>query len=363
MAISETGLRDALLMQVEQQNLKGGLLGRPLEAVEQDPASNWSMYGEKARQLIEREKVAAIFGCWTSASRKEVKSVVEELNGLLFYPVQYEGREQSPNIFYLGATPNQQALPAVDYLIEQRGIRRWVLAGTDYIYPRTINELLASYLESRGVTADNIMISYTPFGHTDWKRIVNEIHQFGSQGLNTAVLSTINGDANIYFYRELGVQGISAATIPVMAFSVGEAELQAMDEKSMVGHMAAWNYFMALDNRDNRQFISDLRSFVNNNQAVVSDPIEAQAIGFQLWVNAVEQAGTVDPEVIRKTLAGMEVPNLSGGSAKLQSNHHLSKPVYIGEIQPGGQYDVIWQSAGNVGGDPWFELVSPGEAK
>jgi urea transport system substrate-binding protein len=362
MAISESGLRDALLMQVEQQNLEGGLLGQPLEVVEQDPASNWSMYGEKARQLIERENVAAIFGCWTSASRKEVKSVVEELDGLLFYPVQYEGHEQSPNIFYLGATPNQQALPAVDYLIEQHGIQRWVLAGTDYIYPRTTNELLAAYLERKGFAADNIMLSYTPFGHTDWKRIVQDIQQFGSQGRKTAVVSTVNGDANVALYRELAAQGITASTLPVMAFSVGEAELQAMDVGPMVGHLAAWNYFMSLDNPGNHQFIADLQSFTGDSSAVVNDPIEAQAVGFRLWVKAVQQAGTTDPEAVRKTMIGMEVANLSGGSATLQPNHHLSKPVYIGEIRPDGQYNVIWHSTANVDGMPWFDPASTDEA-
>ena len=363
MAISESGLRDALLMQVERQNQRGGLLGRPLEVVEQDPASNWSMYGEKARQLIEREKVAAIFGCWTSASRKEVKSVVEELGALLFYPVQYEGREQSPNIFYLGAAPSQQALPAVDYLIEQRDIQRWVLAGTDYVYPRTTNRLLAAYLESRGVSVNDIMLSYTPFGHTDWERIVRDIHRFGSQGRKTAVVSTVNGDANVALYRELASQGITADTIPVMAFSVGEAELQAMDVEPMVGHLAAWNYFMSLDNPSNRQFISNLQSFTGNRNTAVNDPIEAQAIGFRLWVKAVQQAGTTNPDAVRKAMIGMEVPNLSANTATLLPNHHLSKPVYIGEIRPDGQDNVIWQSAANVDGNPWFDPASPDEAQ
>ena len=358
MAVSEAPLRDALLAMIDQQNKRGGLLGRPLEAVVLEPASQWPMYGEKARQLIEREKVAVIFGCWTSASRKEVKTAVEELNGLLFYPVQYEGQEQSPNIFYLGAAPNQQAFPAVRYLLEERNIQRWVLAGTDYVYPRTTNRMLAAYLADQGVSPDDIMISYTPFGHTDWGRIVSDIKRFGSQGRKTAVISTINGDANVAFYRELAAQGISADSIPVLAFSIGEAELQSMDVASMVGHLAAWNYFMSLDNPANRKFLSNLKAFSSNPRAVGTDPLEAQAIGFQLWVAATEHAQTVEPAEVRKALPGLEVANLSGGRAKMHSNHHLSKPVYIGQNRPDGQYDVIWQSNGSVTGDPWFDPVS-----
>ena len=358
MAISETIMRDALVMLVEQQNQRGGVLGRPLELVAVDPGSNWPIYGEKARELIEREKVAVIFGCWTSASRKEVKPAVEELNSLLFYPVQYEGQEQSPNIFYLGAAPNQQALPAVSYLLEERNIQRWVLAGTDYVYPRTTNRMLATYLADQGVSPDDIMISYTPFGHTDWGRIVSDIKRFGSQGRKTAVISTINGDANVAFYREMAAQGVSADSIPVLAFSIGEAELQSMDVAPMVGHLAAWNYFMSLDNPVNREFLSAWQAFSNNPRAVGTDPLEAQAIGFQLWVAAAEQAQTVEPAEVRNALPGLEVANLSGGRAKMHSNHHLSKPVYIGQIRPDGQYDVIWQSNGSVTGDPWFDPVS-----
>lgn len=358
MAISETSLRDSLVMLVEQQNLRGGLLGRPVELVAVDPASKWPMYGEMARQLIEREQVAVIFGCWTSASRKEVKAAVEEMDGLLFYPVQYEGQEQSPNIFYLGAAPNQQALPAVRYLLEERTIERWVLAGTDYVYPRTTNRMLAAYLADQGVSPGDIMISYTPFGHADWGRIVSDIKRFGSQGRKTAVISTINGDANVSFYRELATQGISSDSIPVLAFSVGEAELQAMDVAPMVGHLAAWNYFMSLDNPANKEFLSKWQAFSSNPGAVGTDPLEAQAIGFQLWVEAAERAQTVEPARVRNALPGLEVANLSGGRARMHANHHLSKPVYIGQIRPDGQYDVIWQSNESVTGDPWFDPVS-----
>ena len=358
MAISETSLKDALLMQVDKQNRRGGLLGRQLEPVVLDPASNWPMYGEKARQLLQREEVAVIFGCWTSVSRKAIKPVVEELGGLLFYPVQYEGRESSPNIFYLGAAPNQQALPAVRFMLEEMGVERWVLAGTDYVYPRTTNALLIEFLRAEGISADDIMLSYTPFGHTDWERIVGEIKQFGSAGIKTAVVSTINGDANLAFYRELASQGISASEIPVMAFSIGEAELQAMDVAPMVGHLAAWNYFMSINDTANAEFISDWQHWTGDEKRVTNDPMEAQAIGFAMWADAVERVGSVDPDEVRAALIGGTVPNLSGGTAKMLPNHHISKPVYIGRIQADGQYDVIWRSEGTIPGDPWFDPLS-----
>jgi len=358
MAISETVLKDAMLMLIDQQNQRGGLLGRPLEVVALDPASNWSMYAEKARQLIAREEVAVIFGCWTSASRKAVKNVVEELDALLFYPVQYEGQEASRNIIYLGAAPNQQALPAVQFLQAEMGIERWVLAGTDYVYPRTTNTLLADYLQSVGVAREDIMLSYTPFGHTDWQRIVSDIKQFGSTGRKTAVVSTINGDANIAFYRELTAQDISAEDIPVMAFSIGEPELQAMDVAPLVGHLAAWNYFMSIPHGRNEEFVSQWQDWSTGKNPVTSDPMEAQAIGFQMWVSAVEKAGTTDTEKVREALIGITAPNFSGGTAQLLANHHISKPAYIGEILPDGQYDVIWRSVESIPGNPWFDPVT-----
>jgi len=243
------------LMLIDEQNKKGGLLGKKLEAVVVDPASNWPLFAEKARELLTKDKVSAIFGCWTSVSRKSVLPVIEELNGVLFYPVQYEGEESSKNVFYTGAAPNQQAIPAVDYLMNDLKVKRWVLAGTDYVYPRTTNKILEAYLISKGVSKKDIMINYTPFGHSDWQSIVADIKKFGSTGKKTAVVSTINGDANIPFYKELGNQGVSAEKIPVMAFSVGEEELSGMDTKPLVGHLAAWNYFMSVDTTKNADFI------------------------------------------------------------------------------------------------------------
>ena len=354
MAVSEGALKDSLLMLVAEQNQRGGVLGRPLEAVVVDPASNWPLYAEKARQLIEREKVAVIFGCWTSASRRAVKAVVEELNSLLFYPIQYEGREQSPNIFYLGAAPNQQAVPAVQYFKEELAIERWVLAGTDYIYPRTTNRILASYLENLGVDPDDIMLSYTPFAHKDWQRIVKDINQFASTGRKTAVISTINGDANIAFYRELARQRRGANTFPVLAFSVGEEEIKSIGIESMVGHYAAWNYFMSIDAEENRDFVTNWQVFTGDDSRVSNDPMEAQYIGFRMWVSAVERAGTIATEKVRDAMIGITAANLTGGSAQMLPNHHISKPVYIGKVKPDGQYQIIWRSPENINGDPWY---------
>ena len=358
MAISESSLKDALLMQIDLQNRRGGLLGRQLEPVALDPASRWDMYAEMARQLIQRERVAVIFGCWTSASRKAVKPVVEELDGLLFYPVHYEGMESSNNIFYLGAAPNQQALPAVRFLREQMAVERWVLAGTDYVYPRTTNVMLANFLQAEGVSTDDIMLSYTPFGHTDWERIVADIKAFGATGKKTAVVSTINGDANVAFYMELARQGVSAGDIPVMAFSIGEAELQGMEVEPVVGHLAAWNYFMSVADPGNTAFISNWQRWTGDDKRVSNDPMEAQAIGFRMWVDAVARVGSVDAGKVREALIGTTVPNLSGGLAEMLPNHHISKPAYIGAIRPDGQYDVIWQSAESIRGDPWLDPVS-----
>ncbi|TVQ68497.1 MAG: ABC transporter substrate-binding protein, partial [Oceanospirillales bacterium] len=286
MAISETTLKDTMLMLIEEQNAKGGLLGKQLEAVVVDPASDWPLFAERARELLERDKVAAIFGTWTSVSRKSVLPVVEELNGLLFYPVQYEGEESSRNVIYTGAAPNQQAIPAVDYLMNELGIERWVLAGTDYVYPRTTNRILEAYLKQMGVADEDIMINYTPFGHSDWQTIVSDVRRFGSAGKKTAVVSTINGDANVPFYRELAAQGVSAEDIPVIAFSVGEEELSGIDTGPLVGHLAAWNYFMSVDTEENDAFIEKWHNFIGDTNRVTNDPMEAHYIGFNLWVEA-----------------------------------------------------------------------------
>ncbi len=357
MAISETTLKDTVLMMIDEQNKKGGLLGKKLEAVVVDPASNWPLFAEKTRELISKDDVDVIFGCWTSVSRKSVLPVIEELNGLLFYPVQYEGEESSYNVFYTGAAPNQQAIPAVDYLMNDVGVKRWVLAGTDYVYPRTTNKILESYLKSKGVAEADIMVNYTPFGHSDWQTIVSDIKKFGSAGKKTAVVSTVNGDANVPFYKELANQGVSAEDIPVVAFSVGEEELSGFDTKPLVGHLAAWNYFMTADSKENDAFIKQWHTFTKDDKRVTNDPMEATYIGFNMWTKAVEKAGTTDVDKVEAAMIGIEVPNLTGGTAVMNKNHHLSKPVLIGEIQEDGQFEIVWATDAEVKGDAWTDFL------
>jgi len=355
MAISETTLKDVMLMLIDEQNKKGGLLGKKLEAVVVDPASNWPLFAEKARELISKDKVAAVFGCWTSVSRKSVLPVFKELNSILFYPVQYEGEESERNVFYTGAAPNQQAIPAVDYLMSKDGgnVKRWVLAGTDYVYPRTTNKILEAYLKSKGVKPEDIMINYTPFGHADWQTIVAEIKKFGTAGKKTAVVSTINGDANVPFYKELANQGIKATDIPVVAFSVGEEELAGLDTKPLLGHLAAWNYFQSIDTPANKEFIAKWKAFTKNPKRTTNDPMEAHVIGFAMWVAAVTKAGTTDPDKVIDAVIGVKVPNLTGGMSEMLPNHHITKPVFIGEVRADGQFDVVWKTPGLVPGDAW----------
>ena len=353
MAISETTLKDVMLMLIDEQNKRGGVLGRKLEAVVVDPASNWPLFAEKARELITVQHVAAVFGCWTSVSRKSVLPVFEETGNILFYPVQYEGEESSKNVFYTGAAPNQQAIPAVDYLMSEEKVQRWVLAGTDYVYPRTTNRILEAYLKSKGVNQDDIYINYTPFGQSDWQTIVAEIKKFGSAGKKTAVVSTINGDANVPFYKELGNQGIKATDIPVVAFSVGEEELAGIDTKPLLGHLAAWNYFMSVDNPDNKAFIARWQAYTKNPKRVTNDPMEAHVIGFAMWVKAVEKAGTFEPAKVIDAMIGVAVPNLSGGLSAMMPNHHITKPVLIGEIQGNGQFNIVSQTPGTIVAQEW----------
>jgi urea transport system substrate-binding protein len=355
MAISETTLKDVMLMLIEEQNKKGGLLGKKLEAVVVDPASNWPLFAEKARELISQQKVSAVFGCWTSVSRKSVLPVFKELNSILFYPVQYEGEESERNVFYTGAAPNQQAIPAVDYLMSKDGgsVKRWVLAGTDYVYPRTTNKILEAYLLSKGVAKDDIMINYTPFGHSDWQTIVSDIKKFGSTGKKTAVVSTINGDANVPFYKELSNAGVKATDIPVVAFSVGEEELAGVDTKNLVGHLAAWNYFMSVKDAKNSEAIAKWQAFTKNPKRTFNDPMEAHVIGFAMWVKAVEKVGSTDVDKVIAALPGIEAPNLTGGVSKMLANHHITKPVLIGEIRADGQLDTVWKTPGLVEGAAW----------
>jgi urea transport system substrate-binding protein len=365
MAISETTLKDTVLMMVDDINKKGGLLGKKVEAVVVDPASNWPLFAEKARELLEKEKVAVVFGCWTSVSRKSVLPVFEQDNGLLFYPVQYEGEESSNNVFYTGAAPNQQAIPAVEYLMGKDGgeAKRWVLEGTDYVYPRTTNKILRAFLLSKGVAEADILENYTPFGFSDWQTEVAKIKQFASAGKKTAVVSTINGDANVPFYKELANQGIKASDIPVVAFSVGEEELAGIDTKNLVGHLAAWNYFESVKTPENAAFIKQWHAFVKNEKRTTNDPMEATYIGFKMWTQAVLQAGTTEVNAVRQAMYGQKVKNLTGGEAVMNTNHHLSKPVMIGEIKPDGQFNVVWKTKGVIKADAWSPYIADDKGK
>ena len=353
MAISETTLKDTMLMLIEQQNKKGGILGRKIEPVVVDPASNWPLFAEKARELLTVQKVDVLFGCWTSVSRKSALPVLEELNGLLFYPVQYEGEESSKNVFYTGASPNQQAIPATDYYLEELDVKKFALLGTDYVYPRTTNKILKQYLIDKGIPESDIFVNYTPFGHSDWSKIVSDVVSLGADGKKVGVISTINGDANIGFYKELAAAGVKADDIPVVAFSVGEEELSGLDTTNLVGHLAAWNYFQSAESDLNSSFIKDWNATMVNKR-VTNDPMEAHVIGFNMYVKAVEKAGTTDVDAVRKAMYGIKVPNLTGGTAEMLPNHHLSKPVLIGEILENGQFDIISQTK-EVPGDAWTD--------
>ena len=357
MAISETTLKDAMLMLIDEQNKKGGLLGKKLEAVVVDPASDWPLFAEKARELIEKDKVAAVFGCWTSSSRKSVLPVFEELNSILFYPVQYEGEESSRNIFYTGAAPNQQAIPAVDYLMKNEGVKRLVLEGTDYVYPRTTNKILEAYLMPRAFRREDIMINYTPFGFSDWQTEVSKIKKFGSAGKKTAVVSTINGDANVPFYKELGNQGIKANR------HSGRRLLGRRRRACRSRHQAARRPSRCLEllrvGRYARRTRSSSRTgmpITKNDKRVTNDPMEAAYIGFNAWVKAVQAAGTTDTDAVLDAIIGVSVPNLSGGYATVMPNHHITKPVLIGEIQADGQFEIVQQTAAVVG-DEWSDFL------
>jgi urea transport system substrate-binding protein len=372
MAISETALKETVLMAIDEINRKGGVLGKKLEPVVVDPASNWPLFAEKARQLLSKDKVAVVFGCWTSVSRKSVLPVFKELNGLLFYPVQYEGEELEYNVFYTGAAPNQQAIPAVEYLMSKDGgeARRFVLLGTDYVYPRTTNKILRAFLKSKGVADADIMEEYTPFGHSDYQTIIAKIKKFSSEGKKTAVVSTINGDSNVPFYKELGNAGIKATDVPVVAFSVGEEELRGVDTKPLVGHLASWNYFMSLKNPQNEQFTKAYRAWAvkqklpNADKAVTNDPMEATYIGVNMWKQAVEKAKSTDVDKVIAAMAGQSFKAPSGFTIKMdETNHHLHKPVFIGEIKADGQFNVVWKTPGPVRAQPWSPFIPGNEQR
>jgi len=373
MAISETVLKDIVLMAIEEINAKGGVLGKKLEPVVVDPASNWPLFAEKARQLITQDKVAVVFGCWTSVSRKSVLPVFEELNGLLFYPVQYEGEELSKNVFYTGAAPNQQAIPAVEYLMSKDGggAKRFVLLGTDYVYPRTTNKILRAFLKSKNIPDSDILEEYTPFGHTDYQTIIGKIKKFASEGKKTAVISTINGDSNVPFYKELGNQGLKAKDIPVVAFSVGEEELRGVDTKPLVGHLAAWNYFMSLKNPTNQEFIKKWTAYAkaknlpgHKDKPLTNDPMEASYIGVYMWKQAVEKAKSTDTDKVIAAMAGQTFKAPSGFTAKMdEKNHHLHKPVFVAEVKADGQFVVVWKTAGPVKAKPWSPYIAGNDKK
>jgi urea transport system substrate-binding protein len=362
MSLSETSLKDSMHMLVQLQNKNGGLLGREIVAVQRDPASDPALAAQMAREMIEEEGVVAIFGCWTSACRKAVRPVVEELNGLLFYPVQYEGQESSRNIIYTGATPNQQALPAVDFLMGARRIERWVLLGSDYVYPRVANGILSAYLQEKGVAPEDILVRYAPLDERDWQDAVAEIIAYGSQGKRTAVISTINGESNIYFYREVARAKIRSRDIPIMAFSVSEEELAGLDTAPLAGHLAAWNYFMSIDNAFNRAYIKLWQNFARNPRRVTKDPMEAHFTGFRLWVKAVEAAHRTDTDAVLEKIIDLSVDNLSGGVATVLPNHHITKQAFVGEIQDDGQFKVVWESPETIAADAWSDYL-PSTAK
>jgi urea transport system substrate-binding protein len=367
MAISETALKDTALMTIEEINAKGGVLGKKLEPVVVDPASNWPLFAEKARQLITQDKVAVVFGCWTSVSRKSVLPVFEQTNSLLFYPVQYEGEELSKNVFYTGAAPNQQAIPAVEYLMSKDGgsATRFVLLGTDYVYPRTTNKILRAFLHSKGVADADIMEEYTPFGHSDYQSIIAKIKKFASEGKKTAVVSTINGDSNVPFYKELGNQGLKATDVPVVAFSVGEEELRGVDTKPLVGHLAAWNYFMSIKNPTNTAFIKAWTAYAQakglpgqKDKPLTNDPMEATYIGMHMWAQAVEKAGSTDTDKVIAAMAGQSFKGPDGFTITMDAkNHHLHKPVFIGEVRADGQFNVVWKTPGPIKAQPWSPFI------
>jgi urea transport system substrate-binding protein len=361
MAISETVLKDVTLMAIEDINAHGGVMGKKLEPVVVDPASNWPLFAEKARQLLTQDKVAVVFGCWTSVSRKSVLPVFEELNGLLFYPVQYEGEELSKNVFYTGAAPNQQAIPAVEYLMSKEGggAKRWVLLGTDYVYPRTTNKILRAFLHSKGVQDKDIKEDQT---------IVADIKKFAAGG-KTAVVSTINGDSNVPFYKELGNQGLKAKDVPVVAFSVGEEELRGVDTKPLVGHLAAWNYFMTLKNPTNTAWKKEWAAYAkkhklpNASKPLTNDPMEAAWIGIHMWKQAVEKAKTTDVDKVIAAMAGQTFKAPDGFTIEMDpKNHHLHKPVFVGEVRADGQFNVVWKTKGPIKAQPWSPFI-PGNDK
>jgi urea transport system substrate-binding protein len=366
MAISEVSLRDVVLMAIEEINAKGGVMGRKVQPVVVDPASNWDLFAEKAKQLLLQDKVAVVFGCWTSVSRKSVLPVFENNNGLLFYPVQYEGEECSKNVFYTGATPNQQLIPGAEYLMSKEGggFKKFYLLGTDYVFPRTANKILRAFLLAKGVPADSIAEEYTPFNHQDYQTIVGKIKRFATGG-SAAVLSTINGDSNVPFYKEFANQGLRSEDAPIMAFSVAEDELRGMDTTALVGHLAAWNYYQSVEAPQNKKFVDAFKAYAKKanlpggDKRVTDDPMEAAYFGVYIWKQAVEKAKSTEVDAVRKAVYGQEFL-APGGKIKMhENNHHAYKPVLIGEILRDGQFKIVSRTKGLVEPEPWSKYTSP----
>ncbi|MBC8179064.1 MAG: urea ABC transporter substrate-binding protein [Desulfobacteraceae bacterium] len=360
MAISETSLRDAVLMAVDEINARGGVLGKRIEPVVVDPASDWDLFPKKAKELLVKEKVLVVFGCWTSISRKKVLPVFEKQNGLLFYPVQYEGQEMSPNIIYTGATPNQQLIPAAEFLLSDDGGNRkkFFLLGTDYVFPRTANRILKGFLLAKGIPEENIMEEYYPFEHKNYKAVIDRIAKFAEEG-DACVLSTLNGNTNVFFYDQFEKKGLRADDCPIMAFSIAEDELRNMDTKNLVGHLCAWNYYQSLDSPENRKFVSNFKKYCKEkglpggNKRVTDDPIEAAYFGVHVWKDACEKAGSFDVDKVIPAIMGLEF-DAPGGRKKMHpKNHHTYKPVYVGEIRSDGQFDIIWEAGGLVEPKPF----------
>ena len=364
MAISETSLKDVVPMAVEEINSDGGVMGKQIKPVVVDPASDWDLFAEKAKDLIVKEEVAVVFGCWTSVSRKSVLPVFEENNSLLFYPVQYEGEEQSLNVFYTAATPNQQLVPAAEYMMEEIGAKKFYLLGTDYVFPRTANKVLKAFLKTKGVPDENIVEEYTPFHHQDYQTIVGKIKTFAAGG-DACVLSTINGDSNVPFYKEFANQGLTSDDCPIMAFSVAEDELRAMDVPPLVGHLASWNYFQSINTPENKKFVKNFKAFCDRNNLpggsdrVTDDPIEAAYFGVYVWKAAVEKAKSFDVDKVREAVYGLEFDAPGGMKMMHASNQHTLKPVYVGEIKKNGQFKIVYKSDGLVSPDSYSKYLHP----
>jgi urea transport system substrate-binding protein len=354
MAISETSLHDVELMAIHEINAKGGVLGKKIDPVVVNPASNWDLFAQDANTLIEKDKVKVIFGCWTSVSRKSVLPVVQADHGLLVYPVQYEGEEYSPNIFYIGAVPNQQLIPSVKYLMSKAGgkCKRFFLLGSDYVFPRTANEIMEGYLLSHGVPKSHIKVMYVPLGYTDFQTVVSKIKAFSQAG-RACVLSTLNGSSNVPFYTEFANQGLTAESCPIMAYSIAEDELRSMDTTKLVGHYACWNYFQSLRSKANKKFVHDFKMWCMSNHLpggmnrVTDDPIDCAYVGVYLWAAACEKAKSFNPMKVAKAMIGLKMMT-PGGMVKVAKNHNLFKPVYVGKILANGQFRIVWRSKGWV---------------